>query len=117
MTVTQALEQKIIKAVCMAFGITERQLRSKSRKAHLCRARAIACLHLKRLGYSTTTIGEILSRDHSTVIWNLRKFREWHKYDPGFKDIADTCETVITGYNKKWPCFPCKVSAVSPVSM
>ena len=115
MTATQAQEQKIIKAVCQAFGITHQQLRSKSRKKKLCCARSIAGLHLQRLGYSTPAIGKILNRHHSTVVWSLQMFRNWSKYDPEFKGVADACEAAISGYNRKGACYPCKVTAPARV--
>lgn len=59
----------IIDAVCSDFYITESQLKSKKRLRHLADARKIVSYLLRKYTNLTTSkIGEILNKDHSSIV-------------------------------------------------
>lgn len=67
----------VIEAICHAHEIGASELLSSSRFKRVIRARQHACWLMRKLcGKSSTHIGEVLGRDHSTVI---HAFGEWEK--------------------------------------
>lgn len=67
--VNQALD-----LVAEEYGVTVRQLRGWQKDAHMARARRAAYAALRHIGLSTPVIGRLLRKDHSTVLYGLRKF-------------------------------------------
>lgn len=65
---------KIIAAVSKKYGVTEEQLKSKTRTSEITLARQVAFYLLyKTTDISKKKIGDILNRDHSTVISSISK--------------------------------------------
>lgn len=58
--------------VCKVFRISIEQFDSKSRKTDIVKARQLVMVMLVVDGYTTTAIGRILSKDHSTVVYAKR---------------------------------------------
>lgn len=58
---------KTIKAVAEEFGIQKDQFWGKNRHRYLVTARSALAQELLALGLTTTTIGKIMDRDHTTV--------------------------------------------------
>jgi chromosomal replication initiation ATPase DnaA len=59
-----------------------------SRKRELVDLRKIYSLLAKRAGYSLSTIGQgIGERDHTTIIYNIRKAKDLIDTDSSFKDL------------------------------
>ena len=66
--------QKTMRMVCELFDITKAQLLGPCRIAHLVDARQFAVVRLSRdLGLSTSTIGNLLNRDHTSIMHLLRR--------------------------------------------
>ena len=73
------MSEKILKELtelCLLKKWSLRELQMPSRKPVFVGRRAVAVHCLRRLGYSWSTIGRALSRDHSTVIHLFNKFDE-----------------------------------------
>ena len=67
---------EIMKAVAEDYGITLDELRSHSRIARIATARAVVCYLLYRYyNYSTKDVGNMVLRDHTTVMHNCRKVK------------------------------------------
>ena len=63
-----------LERVCRAALVTPSAIRSGSRKASLARPRQIFCwIAHRRLGRSLPWIGQIISRDHTTVLHGVRR--------------------------------------------
>jgi chromosomal replication initiation ATPase DnaA len=63
-----------IASVCNRFGITDEQLKSKSRLSVLVTARIIIAKRLRKEGLSLPSIGMILgNRDHTSICYYLDK--------------------------------------------
>ena len=68
---------EIMKAVAEAYGITIEELRSHSRIARIATARAVVCYLLYRnYNYSTKDVGNMVLRDHTTVIHARNKITD-----------------------------------------
>lgn len=85
MHVTTTDSDYIIMAVCVALRIDRTQLFSRSRKNRLTDARSICCWYMRELGMKLSDIGSVLDRDHSTVIYNLKKFEDLNETDKEFQ--------------------------------
>lgn len=69
--------EQIICAIADANGISPAQLRGRSRFVPIVRARDATMLRIHtELGLSSPEIGSIFNRDHSTVLWALRRARK-----------------------------------------
>ncbi|MFV8477923.1 DnaA ATPase domain-containing protein [Mycoplasma sp. VS410B] len=67
----------IIKAVSKYYKIPAKDILSNSRKAEIVVARHIAMYMISiQLDYSSTELGKVFKKDHSTVLNALRKFKE-----------------------------------------
>lgn len=55
------------------FGLTLAELRGRGRSGFLCNARFEAFARCRALGYSTPEIGRFFNRDHTSVMYGLRK--------------------------------------------
>ena len=70
---------EIMNAVAEAYGITLEELRSHSRIARIATARAVVCYLLYRnYNYSTKDVGNMVLRDHTTVMHNCRKVQGFY---------------------------------------
>ena len=73
----------IIDAVVARFGVSRWQLLSPVRTAHLSEARKVLYWLLRKLtDNSTTEIGILLHRDHSTVIFGAQSVEARMKASP-----------------------------------
>lgn len=61
-----------IKAAGDLYGVMVDDICGESRDPAVVRARHMTCWLLRERGYTTVRIGEILRRDHSTVIYGSR---------------------------------------------
>jgi chromosomal replication initiation ATPase DnaA len=68
---------RIILACCLHFNITRQDIFSRSRKCHVNAARQIAqYLIYERSTRSSTEIGRIFGRDHTSVLNSLNRCRD-----------------------------------------
>jgi len=73
---TDAMErkaEKIILTMSTNFGYTPEDLKGKSRKAPLIRARAQIMKRLRAEGFMLSDIGNLFDRHHATIIHHLPK--------------------------------------------
>jgi len=84
----------LIEQTAAYFGIDPREIVSHSRSKHLVRARHV-CFYVmrKRFGLSYPQIGQIMHRDHSTVIYAVEKM--WHDIETNMQ-IAAAVDAMMT---------------------
>lgn len=72
------IEQDIISDVADIYGITPRDITSKSRVRRCVDARAVACYILRKVMQMTLMeIGRTLNCTHASVIYHTRRAGEW----------------------------------------
>lgn len=76
------------RAVFLATGLRMKDYALKNRYRHLMEARVLFSWYAATFGLSTSTIGKLLSRDHSSVTYMYRKYREWMVYDFRFRKLS-----------------------------
>ena len=62
-----------IDAIAQEHGYTVEDILGKSRLKHLVAVRRLCIVMLRKRAYSTTEIGRLLNRDHSTIVHALNK--------------------------------------------
>ena len=93
--------QNIIDAACRVFEVSKEDLYCSQRR-HVASARAAVYHEIRKAGkvekrnhYSIPLIGRLFGRDHSTVISGLKRYMEWRKYDPEFRELAERMENEL----------------------
>jgi len=72
------IEQEIISDVADIYGITVENILSRRRLRRYADARAVICYVLCfTQGYSTTEVGKVLNRNHSSIVYFNKKTRDW----------------------------------------
>lgn len=72
------IEQEIISDVADIYGITVENILSRRRLRRYADARAVICYLLCfTQGYSTTEVGKVLNRNHSSIVYFNKKTRDW----------------------------------------
>ena len=72
----------IIEAIFQVSGYTLDDLGCRSRRYPLVLFRKIFCLLCNEEGMNSGSIGDLINRDHSTVICALKSFNAGEKFDP-----------------------------------
>ena len=80
---------EILKPFAEKLGISIDDLISKKRNHHLTDARKIICNDLRKKGLTLHEIGFILKKDHTTVIYNIRAYKDYYQFNPKFKKLAN----------------------------
>ncbi len=70
--------KRCLRAVCLYYGVTEEELKSKSREQRIVVPRQHFCwvVYRNRLDMSYPMIGRFLSKDHTTIVHAVAKFEE-----------------------------------------
>jgi chromosomal replication initiation ATPase DnaA len=89
--------ESIMDIVTAVTGVTEAEMKSPSRLREISDARCLLFgLHLEysdRMTYAE--LGRMVNKDHSTVVFNLRKFRTLTDTDPAFRVKREKCEAML----------------------
>jgi len=92
----------IINIVCSELNITWDKLISKTRETPIPDSRKILVYCLKKFSpywFKTTTVGKLLSRDHSSVIAMLKAAENLKEWDPVFSKKLNKVITRIKTYD------------------
>jgi chromosomal replication initiator protein len=68
--------KRCLRAVCLYYGVTEEELKSKSREQRIVVPRNHFCwvVYRNRLDMSYPMLGRFLSKDHTTIVHAVAKF-------------------------------------------
>ena len=67
----------ILSIICRASGVAKEDILSKSRKREVVAARQAYCYYAKqRTNHSLLVIGDLVDRDHATVIHSINKIED-----------------------------------------
>ena len=87
-SINPANPDEILLEVSKYYGITVTQILGRSRKKEIKNPRHIVCYILTKRGYSLSTVGKIMGRDHSTIInsrdWVIYNLYEMPESDKNF---------------------------------
>ncbi len=80
--------EELVAQGCLVGGISVTEFYGRGRTAHVCRARAVVWIALRRRGWSYPEIGWLSGRVHSTVMYAIAPF---------FSEPFPTCTGVSEG--------------------
>lgn len=79
---------KIIEMICRECGVNMMQIRGEQRTRHIAQTRALMAECMRSwTPLSTTAIGRVMSKDHSTICTASRKSAEFAAKDAQFASI------------------------------
>jgi hypothetical protein len=85
----------VIDAIETSLSITYNQIISKARKREIADARHLYMYFMRQFGFSLHSIGISINRDHSSVVFGIKKVRTLIDIDPLFKDKFVLLESVL----------------------
>ena len=95
-----AYEYSLMNTICDHSNINFVDFIGQKRNRKFVNARKIASYLLKNNGYTHENIGQIISlipKDHTSIIYNVRKAHDHYQFEPLFKNIVDS---VVSNLNK-----------------
>ncbi len=87
-----------VELVAANYGLNPDDIYSRSRTQCVCEARQMAywvCRQLLRPSYSLPELGRWFQRDHSTLIWGIRKFEAARELDMHLTVMSNLIVTTI----------------------
>lgn len=67
--------QSVIKLVCRLYDVSKIELLGEGRQLNVVQARRCLSVVLRHGGWSTPRIGKVINRDHTSVLHNLKQFK------------------------------------------
>jgi hypothetical protein len=83
-------------AISEALGISFCEIVKGSREINCVYARMIYAYFCREQGATVTDIAAEIRRNHSTVIYYLRKFEDERKFNPKFRETVNRVETALS---------------------
>ena len=93
--------KRLLECLANLYDITSADILGKCRKAHISEARMIFIYLMRHLGYSTTYLGKLLNRDHTSMIYSTKTFDNRYKYDVMFRKTVDNRLEIVDLYGEK----------------
>lgn len=81
---------EIVDQVAGYYGLTRRMLLSSRRTAMVVRARQMAMVLLREQGLTYVQVGQVLRRDHSTVLYGYAHIQQLSRQHPSVRHDLDT---------------------------
>lgn len=89
-------KNKIIRCVCEYFNTSFEKINVKTRKYEIVRIRSIIMLLLREMtGATFPYIGSIFSKDHTTIVKNLKRFNNNVEVDSVLSGQIDEIRVII----------------------
>ncbi|MDO4728392.1 MAG: DUF4406 domain-containing protein [Bacteroidota bacterium] len=86
---------KIQKAISEVINLKPQQYISEIRRREYFYARMIFIWHCKQAKMTVTEIAKSIRREHTTVLYCLKKYEEEKKYNKNFREIALKIEEIL----------------------
>ncbi len=96
----KAVIEKIFSAVSAKYGVTENEIKSKSRRREITNARHVSIYFIRKFtGYSLKQIANIFGRDHTTIMSSLEGTEQKIVQEPFFEREIIELETDIKDFH------------------
>lgn len=83
--------QRTLQMICKTYNVEMSELFSESKVRYLFYVRVIAAYILRKYyRLSTTKTGEFLARDHSTIVYYGKSYKDLKKYDATFREMLNS---------------------------
>lgn len=96
--VLDSIKIKVLEVVCLEYGVTVKELQSKSRKHEIVEPRQIACYLLRKFAHmSCIAVGKEFFRDHTTVLVAEQAVKDHMAYEEGYRErVSRIIEKIFT---------------------
>ncbi|MFW5871757.1 MAG: helix-turn-helix domain-containing protein [bacterium] len=103
-----AIAENIKEVVLNYFMISDKRIRSKSKKEELVLARQLYCYLTKKVlsrnrvirkGYTLNKIGMLIDRDHATVLYSVNAITKHLEYDKNLQTTVKELNDIIESKN------------------
>ena len=91
---------KVLDETAGILSVSPEDIRGDCRKRQIVKARAVYAYFARQLGYSTTSIGDEMNRDHATVLHHTKNYeayldegKPWFRED--LKDEIDRIKRIL----------------------
>lgn len=85
------MNDKVIQAVCRKWNVSIDDVCGRSRKQEVVYTRMIIAYFLRQYTtLSTTKIGRLINRDHSTIIHYLKTYDSEFRFNKDFRNFAES---------------------------
>ena len=81
----------ILNRLCSALDVKKCDIKSRLRTREIADKRSIFCFVAREKGHTLKSIGDLIKRDHSTIVHNIKKINTYKDFD---KDIQDYLKKV-----------------------
>jgi chromosomal replication initiation ATPase DnaA len=81
--------QELYDKIEFASGVSKVEIRSKVRKPRYVYARMIFVKKCTEVGITSMRAGQLINKDHSTVAYYLKKYKDELMYNSEFKEIVN----------------------------
>ena len=82
-------EELLERVTDVCGAIVGNNFRNKSNQRIYLFPRMIVAYHLRLMGWTLLDIGYMLNRDHSTIIYYLKKYDDEYRLNEDFRNLAD----------------------------
>ena len=90
------MKDKIIQTVCRKWRVTYEEVCGRSRKRELVFARMTVAHFLREyMPLSTIEIGMLMCRDHCSVIYYLKTYKDEFRFNEEFRNFAESIKEVL----------------------
>jgi len=103
-SITGIEKKEIFRCINFAFGIPDLTVKSRLRQNVYARHAAANFLN-KTIDLTLTYCGEVLNKDHATIIHSVREHENLYKYDKEYRFKYQTfMQLMRENKNKRWLC-------------
>lgn len=95
--------ENIVELVCDMYGVTDEQLKHKTRERRVVEARhVLSWVLVKKMGLTLSEVGKTFlgGRDHTTVINSIERFNNIYDTEDEFRIKADLLIEKISTWNE-----------------
>jgi chromosomal replication initiation ATPase DnaA len=92
---------RIQDAIHEMMGLKFSQYTTKSRKRDLFFARMLFVYHCRQECMKLTSIAKYVHRDHTSMLYLLKKYEDETKYNPAFRELAKKVDNILNRGNNE----------------
>ena len=81
--------QELLQPFLDAFNVSVEDLIGNKRTHDLTDIRKVVSYELRKTGLSFTTIGKIMERNHSTIMYQCTAYQDLFKFSPKFRELTE----------------------------
>ena len=83
-------KEEVLEVISEESGLSVNMIMSRCREPQFVDARNLYCKILKSTyKFNLPAIAKVMGKDHTTIIWNIKKFDDRYKNEDLYRDLSD----------------------------